>query len=634
MCACEEALPTDFDVVVVGTGLTESMVCSSLSVTGSTVLHIDRHNFYGSFMTTVRFNDMLKLDEYWFPTDQINELTADQGFNLAVLNKSLLKNFSSTFCFSNSNVEVVDEIFRGNGVLSPQQAARKWTKNDLIRDLKSTDFDLLPRAIFAESPIVNSLIRSSVCRYLEFLPINRLLFFNPNGIDDRVFASTDSKTSRVNSHQHPAVPSLLSSLLVKVPVSRGDVFRTRILSLSQKRMLVSFFEWCVTYEQDPSSHVDIEESDYLDRPLMDYLQEKRGLDVFVSRIVTNCLAFSEGSITLKDALPRFRRLVSSMNRVSPFPLLWPRFGCGELPQSFCRMCAVFSGIYCLGRTLTAVYPNTTNGRRRYRVRLSTGEEVSTSCILIGAEQAPTEWVFSQISRWIARAILVTTGSIYPNGHNSNDITLMPLQLSAQCRNFNEPAFLLETPADNRNENTCLYLVHLTAVCDTCVDASELFTNLIDQLYPTVFSNLDCLGVGDAEFLKPQILWKCFFTIPDLSDVPSHGLARAFNLEDEGFIVAPGPDSSIFIDKCVHSAKTIFNELFNLIHGCKKKQHEASNQIEPRDILSLEQHWDGIFPPRPPKPEDLVFTVEDEVSPADHEDCVVADTMDDVESAPQ
>lgn len=113
-----------------------------------------------------------------------------------------------------------------------------------------------------------------------------------------------------------------------------------------------------------------------------------------------------------------------MNRVSPFPLLWPRFGCGELPQAFCRMCAVFSGTYCLGRTICEINPiGEENPKRRYRVKLSTGEEVSTSCVLIGAEQAPTDWVRPQINRWIARTILVTTGPVYPNGHNCNDVRL-------------------------------------------------------------------------------------------------------------------------------------------------------------------------------------------------------------------
>ncbi|VUZ44038.1 unnamed protein product [Hymenolepis diminuta] len=511
-----------------------------------------------------------------------------------MLNKPLFKHFSSGF----RNVEVVDEIVEGVGELTQRQAPRKWTKDDLVRNLRRADFDILPRAIFAESPIVNSLVRSDVCRYLEFLSINRLLFFNPNGIDDRVFVDADSKVNEINSRQRSAVPSSLSSLLIKVPVSRGDIFQTRVLSLSQKRMLVSFLEWCASDELNQSSHLDTQNSDGL---LMHYLQENRSLDASVSRIVISCLAFSDDSITLKDALPRFRRLVSSMNRVGPFPLLWPRFGCGELPQSFCRMCAVFSGIYCLGRTISGVYPIADNKQKRYRVRLSTGEEVSTSCILIGAEQAPTEWILTQINRWIVRAILVTTGSIYPNGHDCNDITLMPVQLNAQSKNFNEPAFLLETPVENQNGKVGLYLVHLTAVCDTCVDGAELFTTVIDRLYPA----------GDSESYNPQVLWNCFFTIPDLSDVASHGLASAYNLEEEAFIVAPGSDASMFIDKCVHNAEKIFNEIFLLINGRREKQSEPSNAIGHEAVLPLAQHWDGLFPPRPPKPEDLVITREQE-----------------------
>lgn len=38
----------------------------------------------------------------------------------------------------------------------------------------------------------------------------------------------------------------------------------------------------------------------------------------------------------------------------------------------------------------------------------------------------------------------------------------------------------------------------------------------------------------------------------------------------------------------------------------------SNTTE-ASILSLEQLWDGVFPPRPPRPEDLIFTEEREAS---------------------
>lgn len=38
-------LPKDFDVVIIGTGLTESIVSAALSRVGKIVLHLDKYNF-------------------------------------------------------------------------------------------------------------------------------------------------------------------------------------------------------------------------------------------------------------------------------------------------------------------------------------------------------------------------------------------------------------------------------------------------------------------------------------------------------------------------------------------------------------------------------------------------------------
>ena len=40
-------LPKEYDVIIAGTGLTESIVSAALSRIGKTVLHIDRECFYG-----------------------------------------------------------------------------------------------------------------------------------------------------------------------------------------------------------------------------------------------------------------------------------------------------------------------------------------------------------------------------------------------------------------------------------------------------------------------------------------------------------------------------------------------------------------------------------------------------------
>lgn len=41
-------LEQDFDFVVLGTGLTESILAAALSIAGAKVLHLDPNPFYGS----------------------------------------------------------------------------------------------------------------------------------------------------------------------------------------------------------------------------------------------------------------------------------------------------------------------------------------------------------------------------------------------------------------------------------------------------------------------------------------------------------------------------------------------------------------------------------------------------------
>ncbi|KAL5963926.1 Rab protein geranylgeranyltransferase component A 1 [Taenia solium] len=660
--------PNDVDCVIIGTGLTESMVAASLAIVGASVLHLDSHVFYGGYMTSFRFSDLLQEFDKWSVSSTRNgddvAQSAPTELNLTLLNNPMIRNCSASFLVpdavdpvaqtsvetqahpaetpsttedgtetsivrnpSPSESELIQPLSTVSNAFPPSTEAPTpiWTRNTLIEGLRRADFDVLPRLIFAESPLVQALVRSDVTRYLEFRSVNRLLFFNPDGIDNRGTLSVAAAPTR--SPEPSCLRSHPNPLLVKVPVSRGEVFQTRILSLTQKRMLVGFLEWCAAVAAPNSTEstgndvnfavrsldfsLDPDDEAYLDRPLVEYLQSKRNLDVFVSRVVVNCLALADNTITLRNALPRFGRLIASMNRIGPFPLLWPLFGCGELPQSFCRMCAVFSGTYCLGRTVSGVRRNFNNHGRRYRLSLSTGEEVSTSCLLIGAEQAPSDWLTPQISRWIARSILVTAGSLFPSGHEPHDLTLVPIPLPTP--NPTELAFLLEIPVEKSNGKVELFVVHLTAFCDNCADAAEIFASSINLLFST-----DTEASG-----KPRILWKCFFTLPDLSNVACRTLGHDYGLGEEGIFVVPGLDASMFMDKAVSEAgfpfcdlkaATIFYDVFSLVrHGTPSAEgvSEEGETAAPvfASLMSLEQHWDGAFPPHPPRPEELVFVAE-------------------------
>lgn len=50
-------LPSEFDVVVIGTGITESIVSAAAARLGHTVLHIDPRDYYGGKWATLNWNE-------------------------------------------------------------------------------------------------------------------------------------------------------------------------------------------------------------------------------------------------------------------------------------------------------------------------------------------------------------------------------------------------------------------------------------------------------------------------------------------------------------------------------------------------------------------------------------------------
>uniref|UniRef100_A0A0X3Q2N5 Rab proteins geranylgeranyltransferase component A n=1 Tax=Schistocephalus solidus TaxID=70667 RepID=A0A0X3Q2N5_SCHSO len=571
-------LPTEFDYIIVGTGLIESIIAASLSITGNSVLHIDSENYYGGLMASFRFPDLLNKMTEWAREESSAQTSCADLSNLAQSCRSIFRHCSSSFyidveCPESFNegkpCNEMDEAPTFTDVLSPSEITsggeqstsqndqpaldprpssrlaspttgtaketspapvasagriqpsdtapsensyrenpshslithppRQWSQATLKRQLHRLDLDIMPKLIYADSPMVTAMLRTDVTRYLEFRPVSRLLTFARQA--SRLQDSTPQASS--SSSDTNTLPAFRS--LIKMPISRGEVFRTRILGLTQKRHLVGFLEWCASLSpQDianlssstPEAMSNLQPNDiaFLDRPLVEYLQNQRGFDSFTSQLTVTCLSLSSAGITLRDALPKFRRLLSSMNRVGPYPLLWPLFGCADIPQAFCRMSAVFSCVYCLHRTVenvirlpdpgfssTPAADSSTTRPRRLCIKLSSGEEIKTSGFLVSALNSPTAWVLPQVHRWLARAILISSSSIYPQEFKPHDISLLPLTLPyPPNENSDELAFLLEIPVEERNTN--LFVAHMWIACQELKDPRNLFGPIIDILY--------------------------------------------------------------------------------------------------------------------------------------------------------
>jgi len=121
----ETNIASEFDVVIVGTGLVEGILAAALAWQGSSVLHVDSNAYYGDNCATLTI-DQLKV---W--VDQVNDHKIP-GFSTASL-----------------------YIPRPNVIVS-----------------RNYGIDLTPKILFAKSDLLDLLIKSRVHRYLEFQPLS------------------------------------------------------------------------------------------------------------------------------------------------------------------------------------------------------------------------------------------------------------------------------------------------------------------------------------------------------------------------------------------------------------------------------------------------------------------------------
>ncbi|CEP64887.1 GTPase-activating protein MRS6 LALA0_S14e01508g [Lachancea lanzarotensis] len=116
--------PEKVDVVLVGTGLVESILAAALSWQGSSVLQIDANSYYGDTSATLTI-------------DQLNQWVQE-------VNRGQSK------CYDNAKLHISGLMGRGS--------------------YKSRDFgiDLSPKILFAKSDLLSILLKSRVHQYLEF----------------------------------------------------------------------------------------------------------------------------------------------------------------------------------------------------------------------------------------------------------------------------------------------------------------------------------------------------------------------------------------------------------------------------------------------------------------------------------
>eukprot|EP01133_Synstelium_polycarpum_P019011 gene19011-22757_t len=369
-----------YDVCILGTGFVESLLAGALARVGKTVIHLDRNAYYGAYdnsFTLNQLNDILEKGEVThsaaIPTNLNN--TPNQQVISHNAPPPLFRN-SKVYKYtppppppvveepvivvatppvvetqveipaaivveeetptseavvvaegSEEKKEEVAVVVEEVQPVMPAMPKKRPVDTSLFGQGRQFIIDLCPSLLYSKGALVNLLISSATSKYLEFKSLDQnFLFFNDQ--------------------------------LYRIPSTKGSIFKDSTFSLRDKRSIMKFIE-SVREVLDGEAPEDKKDGD---RVTFDTIKSKHAtfaeyvksfkMSAQVEAFILYGLSLiheAVESVTVEDGIRSVGLYISSLLVYGTSPFLVPYYGYGDIPQAFCRLCAVFGGTYVLDR---------------------------------------------------------------------------------------------------------------------------------------------------------------------------------------------------------------------------------------------------------------------------------------------
>nr|KAF6359581.1 CHM Rab escort protein [Myotis myotis] len=621
-------LPSEFDVIVIGTGLPESIIAAACSRSGQRVLHVDSRSYYGGNWASFSFSGLLSwIMEYQENSDIVNESPAwqeqillnEEAIALSKLDKTI--QHVEVFCYASQDMhegveeagalqknhspmtsansteaansaclptedeslstvsgEVLTEQTPGSALevndvevtrvkesgrdktcmlstskegtsenvpieedIAKQPKKNRITYSQIVKEGRKFNIDLVSKLLYSRGLLIDLLIKSNVSHYAEFKNITRILAFREGRVE-------------------------------QVPCSRADVFNSKQLTMVEKRMLMKFLTFCMEYEKHPDEYKAYEEITF-----SEYLKTQK-LTPNLQHFVLHSIAMtSKTTSSTIDGLKATRKFLHCLGRYGNTPFLFPLYGQGELPQCFCRMCAVFGGIYCLRHSVQCLVVDK-ESRKCKAIIDQFGQRIISKHFLV-EDSYFSENTCSHVQyRQISRAVLITDRSVL-QADSDQQISILTVPAEEPGTSAVRVIELCSSTM------TCMkgtYLVHLT--CTSSKTAREDLEPVVQKLF-IPYTEMEM----ENEVEKPRLLWALYFNMRDSSDINRN----SYNDLPSNVYVCSGPDCGLGNDNAVKQAETLFQQI------CPNED----------------------FCPPPPNPEDIVLDG-DSLQPGTSESSVV------------
>uniref|UniRef100_A0A8C6QWZ5 Rab proteins geranylgeranyltransferase component A n=1 Tax=Nannospalax galili TaxID=1026970 RepID=A0A8C6QWZ5_NANGA len=568
-------LPSEFDVIVIGTGLPESIIAAACSRSGQRVLHVDSRTYYGGNWASFSFSGLLSwLKEHQENSDVVTDSSTWQEQILENEEAILLSRRDKTiqhvevFCYASQDLhEDVEEA----GAL--QKSHVSVTPTSSTEAAKSV-------CLLTEDESLSTVSCEIATEQTPGSDAESALQVNVAEVAGEKENHSDDKTSEEETSEH--VPTVQDNpkqpkrnrityshiikegrrfnidLVSKVPCSRADVFNSKQLTMVEKRMLMKFLTFCMEYEKHPDEYKACEEITFCE-----YLKTKNLTPNLQYFVLHSIAMISETTSCTADGLKATKKFLQCLGRYGNTPFLFPLYGQGELPQCFCRMCAVFGGIYCLRHSVQCLVVDKESHKCKAIID-QFGQRILSKHFLIEDSYLSENTCSRAQYRQISRAVLITDESVL-KADSDQQISILTVPAEKPG------SFAVRVIELCSSTMTCMkgtYLVHLT--CMSSKTAREDLEPVVQKLF-TPYTETEA---ENEQIEKPRILWALYFNMRDSSDINRD----CYNDLPSNVYVCSGPDCDLGNDNTVKQAETLFQQI------CPNED----------------------FCPPPPNPEDIVL----------------------------
>lgn len=212
-----------FDVLVLGTGLPESLLAAAAAKAGKSVLHLDADDYYGGDYAALPLPQLAELAAAGVARSGVSSQPPQQAQLPADIAASLAA----------AGIAAVGGIDPGAHAAvrfhgSPPPALPRSLPPGAARRVV---VDLLPQLLLARGPAVDAVVDSGAANYLEFKTLEG--------------AYVAEEAADASSGSRSAAPQPWR--LMRLPSTKADVFTAPGLSLLDKRRLMRFLQWAFDF---------------------------------------------------------------------------------------------------------------------------------------------------------------------------------------------------------------------------------------------------------------------------------------------------------------------------------------------------------------------------------------------------